>query len=50
MIKEGFETDEDEWWHFDFGNQKWAVQTTKTEALYGEVKDPMQFLSNLKQE
>ncbi len=43
MIEEGFETDHDEWWHFDFGNQKWAVQSNKLEAFYGEVTNPVEF-------
>ena len=43
MLEEGFENDPDEWWHFDFGNQKWAVQSGRNEALYGEVVDPLKF-------
>jgi len=50
MIEEGFETDHDEWWHFDFGNQKWAVQSDKEFALYGEVTNPISFNQKLDQE
>lgn len=39
MKEAGFTTDPDEWWHFDFGNQKWAVEAGKQSAFYGEVTD-----------
>lgn len=34
----GFRFDEDEWWHFDFGNQIWAAKFNKPKAIYSEVK------------
>lgn len=40
MIEAGFVADEDEWWHFDYGNQKWAMQSGSTHAIYGEASDP----------
>lgn len=43
MREVGFETDEDEWWHFDFGNQKWAVHAGKSVAFFGEITDPVSF-------
>ena len=47
MIEAGFETDQDEWWHFDFGNQKWAIQLGKSKAFYGEVINPLKFNHSL---
>lgn len=37
MTGAGFTPDEDEWWHFDYGNQLWAVRAQKDTAFYGEV-------------
>lgn len=48
MKDAGFETDDDEWWHFDYGNQKWAVHAEKAQAFYGEVINPLEF--NLKKD
>lgn len=31
--------DSDEWWHYDYGNQKWALGMHHKEAFYGEVAD-----------
>ncbi len=50
MTDAGFGTDPDEWWHFDFGNQKWAVQLKKPFAFFGEVTDPVDFNSKPRQE
>lgn len=33
-----FRFDEDEWWHFDYGNQIWASALKKSKAIYGEMK------------
>lgn len=49
MTDAGFETDQDEWWHFDYGNQKWAVQSGQPEACYGEVINPIEFNQKLEQ-
>jgi len=38
MSSEDFAIDPDEWWHFDYGNQKWAVQLIKSEAFFGEAE------------
>lgn len=37
MTKAGFSTDPDEWWHFDYGNQKWAMSLNQELAFYGEI-------------
>ena len=37
MLGKGFRQDENEWWHYDFGNQIWAAQLHKSFAVYGEV-------------
>lgn len=37
MLFEGFTLDEDEWWHFDWGNQIWALKSGNPYAFYGEV-------------
>lgn len=36
MIAQGFTADEDEWWHFDYGCQLWAVRSGALVAIYGE--------------
>ena len=40
MLAEGFTSDEDEWWHFDYGNQMWAYKSNKPSAFYGEANIP----------
>ena len=37
MISHGFSNMPSEWWHFDFGNQLWALRTGKEWAVYGLV-------------
>ncbi len=32
-----FRCDNDEWWHFDYGNKVWAAALSKTHAIYGEA-------------
>lgn len=39
MQAEGFTLDEDEWWHFDWGSQIWALKSGKPFAFYGEAGD-----------
>lgn len=36
MLAEDFRHDDDEWWHFDYGNQLWAAAFNKSFAIYGE--------------
>lgn len=36
MVAEEFRIDDDEWWHFDYGNQLWAAALNKPYAIYGE--------------
>ncbi len=40
MVSEGFNMDKDEWWHFDYGNQKWALESGHPEAVFGEAETP----------
>ncbi|MBI3573789.1 D-alanyl-D-alanine dipeptidase [Candidatus Kaiserbacteria bacterium] len=40
MRAEGFSSHKEEWWHFDYGNQKWALALGKSEAFFGEVEMP----------
>ncbi|MBI3420316.1 MAG: D-alanyl-D-alanine dipeptidase [Proteobacteria bacterium] len=39
MKDAGFSLDNEEWWHYDFGNQKWAMALGQPKAFYGEVSD-----------
>lgn len=39
MFKEGFTVDSVEWWHFDYGNQVWALKTGNPFAFYGEISN-----------
>ncbi len=38
MIKQGFTNYKDEYWHYDFGNQFWAIQTGEIARYGGMVK------------
>lgn len=40
MQTANFRADDDEWWHFDYGNQLWASSLNKPTAIYGEAKLP----------
>ncbi len=40
MLSAGFAGDKDEWWHFDYKNQKWAEELGQSEAIYGEAETP----------
>ncbi|MFY0546208.1 M15 family metallopeptidase [Brevibacillus sp. H7] len=37
MAEAGFTNYSEEWWHYDFGNQAWALQTGQPAALYGGI-------------
>ncbi|HEV8601171.1 MAG TPA: M15 family metallopeptidase [Patescibacteria group bacterium] len=37
MAVNDFRVDVEEWWHYDFGNQFWAIQLNKPFAIYGEA-------------
>jgi D-alanyl-D-alanine dipeptidase len=37
MAAQGFRVDVEEWWHYDYGNQLWAVSTGESTAFYGEA-------------
>ena len=36
----GFAPNDNEWWHFDYGNQRWAHYYKKPFAYYGGINDP----------
>ena len=38
MLAAGFVNYRHEWWHFDFGDQLWAVSTGAECAIYGRAK------------
>lgn len=38
MTSVGFRRDIDEWWHFDYGNQLWALELNKPYAIYGSAE------------
>jgi len=38
MLEADFAIDKDEWWHFDYGNQRWALALGRTNAIFGEVE------------
>lgn len=38
MEAQGFTLEQDEWWHFDYGNQIWALKSGAPFAIYGEAK------------
>lgn len=40
MEANNFTQYENEWWHFDYGNQPWATKLNKTHLLYGEAPTP----------
>lgn len=35
MLAQGFSNMPSEWWHFDYGNQLWALRTGQKQAIYG---------------
>lgn len=37
MSEVGFKVDVSEWWHFNYGNQLWALESNKPFAIYGEA-------------
>ncbi len=40
MESGGFSQYDEEWWHYDYGNQPWAVKLNKKQILYEEVATP----------
>lgn len=40
MTNAGFANYRGEWWHYDFGNQRWANRTGRAAALYGIATEP----------
>lgn len=43
MLENGFTPDDDEWWHYDFGNQLWALRSKHESAIFGEATPPVRF-------
>ena len=37
MLEAGFKVDVSEWWHFNYGNQLWALESNVPFAIYGEA-------------
>jgi hypothetical protein len=42
-LEEDFSYYNDEWWHFDFGNQFWAALKGYEVAIYGEIRSPTEW-------
>lgn len=40
MLAQGFSNIAAEWWHFDYGNQLWALRTGQKQAIYGITSHP----------
>jgi D-alanyl-D-alanine dipeptidase len=40
MERGGFSQYDEEWWHYDYGNQPWAVKLNKKQILYEEAATP----------
>jgi D-alanyl-D-alanine dipeptidase len=38
MFEEEFTINNEEWWHFDYGNQVWAFEAKKPFAFFGEAR------------
>ncbi|MDA1060631.1 MAG: M15 family metallopeptidase [bacterium] len=38
MEEAGFKNYHEEWWHFSFGDQEWAMQTGREMAIYGSME------------
>lgn len=38
MTEQGFAINDNEWWHFDYGNQRWAYLTGHDKASYGSIE------------
>jgi len=38
MVEAGFSSHPDEWWHFSYGDQMWAIDTGKPAAFYGLIE------------
>jgi len=41
MVAEGFRKDDGEWWHYDYGNQLWAMSEKKPYAISGEANEEL---------
>ena len=44
MAAAGFTNYPDEWWHFDYGNQNWALMSGHKAAIYGGATPALRWL------
>lgn len=44
MVSAGFTNYPDEWWHFDYGNQNWALMSGHKAAIYGRTAPALRWL------
>ena len=44
MVSAGFTNYPDEWWHFDYGNQNWALMSGRKAAVYGRGVPALRWL------
>lgn len=44
MIEAGFANHPDEWWHYSYGDQMWAIHMGKPAALYGLAEPPPELM------
>lgn len=44
MIEAGFSNHPDEWWHYSFGDQMWAIHMGKPAAVYGYIEPDAELL------
>ncbi|MES1200940.1 MAG: M15 family metallopeptidase, partial [Pseudomonadota bacterium] len=44
MIEAGFSNHPDEWWHYSYGDQMWAIHMGKPAALYGLAEPDAELL------
>lgn len=44
MTAAGFTNYPDEWWHFDYGNQNWALMSGQGKAIYGSAKPALRWM------
>ena len=45
MLEAGFANHPDEWWHYSFGDQMWAVRTGQAAAYYGAIEPTADLLT-----
>ena len=43
MTEAGFTNNPNEWWHYDYGNRRWAERTGSGEIFYGYTQPPFKW-------